>query len=559
MAVIFLNWIYIGFCAFGLGFAFSKFSEKVLGYRLKSVNTVLMAGIVVSTVYAQIFSLFYRVNIEANIILLMFCVAVCIVWRKQMQEFLRLSLADRSLIGKIIIVVLVMVWAFFTSRGYRVPDMDMYHGQSIRWIEEYGVVKGLGTLNNRFGYNSAFFATSALYSMKFLLGRSLHTVNGFLALLLSVEALNLRKAFVRKRMVLSDYARVGAIYYLTTIWDEVNAPSSDYVVMLTLFFIVIKWLCALEGDKENGTGSIAPYALLCVMGVYALTLKVTAGLILILLVKPAYQLIREKKWREILIYLAMGLITAVPWFVRNVIITGWLLYPFPAIDLFDFDWKMTDMSIIYTDATMIKVYARGARDLGINATVREWFPLWFDTQLSTLEKLFVLADWVLIGWIAAKTVVVLCKKKWEQLDEVLVLVTVCACFLFWQFSAPMMRYGYTHVLLLATLGFGSLWELVRNRYLKVIPYFALILYGCYKLYVGVDYIAGCCLLDAYVWQHSYGDCEVETCELDGITFYYAKYGGYVGYDPFPSAAQDPRGEVELRGDSLKDGFRYVRE
>ena len=559
MAVIFLNWIYIGFCAFGLGFAFSKFSEKVLGYRLKSVNTVLMAGIVVSTVYAQIFSLFYRVNIEANIILLLFCVAACILWRKQMQEFLRLSLADRSLIGKIIIVVLVVVWAFFTSRGYRVPDMDMYHGQSIRWIEEYGVVKGLGTLNNRFGYNSAFFATSALYSMKFLLGRSLHTVNGFLALLLSVEALNLRKAFVRKRMILSDYARVGAIYYLTTIWDEVNAPSSDYVVMLTLFFIVIKWLCALESDKENSTGSIAPYALLCVMGVYALTLKVTAGLILILLVKPAYQLIREKKWREIVIYLAMGLITAVPWFVRNVIITGWLLYPFPAIDLFDFDWKMTDMSIIYTDATMIKVYARGARDLGINATVREWFPLWFDTQLSTLEKLFVLADWVLIGWIAVKTVVVLCKKKWEQLDELLVLVTVCACFLFWQFSAPMMRYGYTHVLLLATLGFGSLWELVRNRYLKVIPYFALILYGCYKLYVGVDYIAGCCLLDAYVWQHTYGVHEVETCELNGHTFYYATYGGYVGYDPFPSAAQDPRGEVELRGDSLKDGFRYVRE
>ena len=59
MAVILFNWIYIGFCAFGLGFAFSKFSEKVLGYRLKCVNTLLMAGIVMATVYAQIFSLFF--------------------------------------------------------------------------------------------------------------------------------------------------------------------------------------------------------------------------------------------------------------------------------------------------------------------------------------------------------------------------------------------------------------------------------------------------------------------------------------------------------------------
>lgn len=559
MAVILFNWIYIGFCAFGLGFAFSKFSEKVLGYRLKSVNTLLMAGIVMSTVYAQIFSLFYRVNIEANVVMLLFCVVVCILWHRQMREFLKEGLATQSLIGKILIVVLIIVWAFFTSRGYRVPDMDMYHGQSIRWIEEYGVVKGLGTLNNRFGYNSALFAGSALFSMKFLLGRSLHTVNGFLALLLSVEALNLRKAFSRKRMVLSDYARVGALYYLTTVWDEINAPSSDYAVMLTIFFIIIQWLTALEQDRKTGQRRIAPYALLCVVGVYALTLKVTAGLVLLLVVKPAYALIKEKRWKKIAIYLTMGLLVAVPWLWRNVIITGWLLYPFPALDLFDFDWKMTDLSIIYTDATMIKVYARGARDLGIHATVREWFPLWFDTQLSTLEKLFVLADWILIGWIAVKTTIALCKKKWEQLDELLVLATVCACFLFWQFSAPMMRYGYAHVLLLATLGFGSIWELVRNRYLKVIPYLTLILYGCYKLYVGVDYIAGCCLLDAYVWQHTYGVHEVAECELDGHTFYYATYGGYVGYEPFPSAAQDPRGQVELRGDSLKDGFRYVKK
>jgi hypothetical protein len=47
--------------------------------------------------------------------------------------------------------------------------------------------------------------------------------------------------------------------------------------------------------------------------------------------------------------------------------------------------------------------------------------------------------------------------------------------------------------------------------------------------------------------------------VDDAPFYYATYGGYVGYEPFPSAAQDPRGQVELRGDSLKDGFRYVKK
>lgn len=58
-------------------------------------------------------------------------------------------------------------------------DSDLYHAQSIRWIEEYGVVPGLGNLHERFAYNSSFFALSALFSMKFLCGTSMHTMSGF--------------------------------------------------------------------------------------------------------------------------------------------------------------------------------------------------------------------------------------------------------------------------------------------------------------------------------------------------------------------------------------------
>lgn len=172
--------------------------------------------------------------------------------------------------------------------------MDLYHGQSIRWIEEYGVVKGLGNLHGRFGYNSSIFAVSALYSMKFLMGRSLHGVNGLIAFLLSLTALDLRKCFRRRKMLLSDYARVGLVYYLTTIWDEILAPSSDYTVMCTIFFIVIKWLTLLESEDQENKNSIAPYALLCVVGVYAITLKLSAGLILLLVIKPAFMLLKGK-------------------------------------------------------------------------------------------------------------------------------------------------------------------------------------------------------------------------------------------------------------------------
>ena len=56
----------------------------------------------------------------------------------------------------------------------------------------------------------------------------------------------------------------------------INVPKAIF----TLFYIVIKWLELLE-EKEV---SSVPYSLLCVVGVYTVTLKLTAGLILILLI-----------------------------------------------------------------------------------------------------------------------------------------------------------------------------------------------------------------------------------------------------------------------------------
>ena len=44
--------------------------SKVSGYEKKSIDVVLFMGICFLTVYAQIFSLFYKVGLAASVILL---------------------------------------------------------------------------------------------------------------------------------------------------------------------------------------------------------------------------------------------------------------------------------------------------------------------------------------------------------------------------------------------------------------------------------------------------------------------------------------------------------
>ncbi len=157
MLSVVLDWMYVLFTTYCMGVGFSVFCGKVLGYRLRTGAGVLMAGTAMATVYAQVFSLFAGVALSANVLLLAACLLLIILFHQQMTEFLAERLHQIRPFTILLILALFLIWAFFTSRGYLMYDSDLYHAQSIRWIEEYGVVKGLGLIHERLAYNSSFF------------------------------------------------------------------------------------------------------------------------------------------------------------------------------------------------------------------------------------------------------------------------------------------------------------------------------------------------------------------------------------------------------------------
>lgn len=545
MLSVLCNWIYILFTTTCLGYGFSKLVIKKLNYQIKKFESLIAIGLVIATVYAQFFSLFYKVGLIANIALVSICIFICIVFRKDFYNDIRNHFANTSVAKRIIILFLIVFWAYFSSRGYMHYDSDLYHAQSIRWIEEYGVIKGLGNVHNRLAYNSSFFAVSALYSMKFLVGQSLHSINGFMTLLLSISVLDIMDSVKRKRFILSDYIRIATIYYLTVICDEIVSPASDFAIMCTIFYIVIKWVDLLEKKEKD----IAPYALLCVGGVYAVSLKLTAGLVLILLIKPAYRLIKEKKVKEIFIYLSMGFIVILPWVIRNVIISGYLVYPFPELDIFSFAWKI-DPNFAAKDAAEIKVWGRGLYDVAlVDMPVWQWFENWFKSSLSGTEKLIILADIVCLVIALIITVYVFVKKKWEHLDYLLVELMIICSYGFWQLSAPLIRYGYAYALILIVLTLGFI--KMHIGFDKIVCY-GIIILGIVKLLILLKYAHGFWYFGNYLWQKDYGIYETESYEIEGEIFYYPALGDQIGYEPFPAVSQ--KKELEFIGDEIRDGF-----
>mgnify|MGYP006992612247 FL=1 len=561
MLKVLVNWLYIALTTACLGTGIAALAENKLHYRFKNADSILAMGLVLATVYAQIWSLFYKVGILANIVLLILCALSFLYGRKQIAHLIHVQRDKDSILKGIGLGILILIWVYCTSRGYMHYDSDLYHAQSIRWMEEYGIVKGLGNIHVRFAYNSSFFALSALYSMPYLFGQSMHSVNGLMALILSVEALRIVHAWKRKKLLLSDFARVAALFYLTLIYSDIMAPASDYAIMCTVFYIIIKWLSQLEDEQE--ADNVTSYALLCVAGVYAVSLKLTAGLILILVLKPAIMLIRQKRWKEIILYLCMGIGVITPWLIRTVWISGYLLYPFPALDIFSVDWKLPAQAAAL-DAAEIKTWGRGLNNAAlVNMPMTEWFPQWFQTMLPKLGKLFIIADIIsiILGFILL--INSLFRRKADKIKDIgLVWLAIAASYLFWQLSAPLLRYGYAYILLLIAMTGGMMWtaicikiKLADTESMDRILCILLLMLGFVKIWSLGGYIVTQSNLPYYVAQQNYGSYELDSYEVNGVTFYYPVSGDRVGYDAFPAIPR--KVEITFRGDTLKQGFRSI--
>ena len=551
MLSVVLIWLYMLFTCYLTGFVCIKVISGKKTFQFRKRTSYLYAGIGAVTVYAQFFSIFWKVGMMANMILLLICILCLLVFRKEILNDLHSLRLTVSPVKIITSVVLLLLFAYGTSTGIIHYDTGLYHAQSIRWIEEYGVVLGLGNLHSRLAYNSASFGLSALYSMAFLGGQSYHCCAGFLAYLLAVVCAEMFTKNRIKKPLLSDFARIISIYYLMMIFDEMVSPASDYFMVLLVFYIVIRWLELIE-RQEN---SYMPYALLSVLCVVVLTIKLSGALILLLTLKPAVMMIKEKRTKEIGQFLGLGALTVIPFLIRNVMLSGWLVYPFTFIDLFSFDFKIPKGMADY-DAKEIQVWGRGFNDVGrFDDPLVKWLPEWA-ANLDSSNKVFLALALSGVMLIIMLAIYGFIKKKRDMLDFLHVTGTITICFLFWLLSAPLIRYGCVFLWLSPVLIWGYVYLKISPHLDRFKIYFiVLFLFGAYKCFAFGIEVYQSATARYLICQKDYENFETESYELHGYTFYYPKEGDRTGYQDFPSSPV--KAEDIFRGETIKEGFKDI--
>jgi hypothetical protein len=343
---------------------------------------VFLAGLVISTVYFNMVSFWWPVNFYCLIPLFVVSCVVLTVY-KQRRVSLTASLkrnftfliAPSNLPYFIPVIILLLYYWIIPPINI---DSGGYHYSTILWYEKYKVVPGLANVHGRFAFNPVSFIIQAAYSFTGLAGQALYPLNG---VLISLFLFWLWGRVIKNKHLASGQPWfVLFLLFARALLLNISSPSSDALYIICLSYAFVKLFDVFQIKNITITATALPIMLL----LYAVAAKLAALPALLLLPFVFYLLgKKEKVWPFIPKMFAVLLPVYLTWFCRNVILSGYLIYPIPNIDIFTVDWKapkdVLALEIIYIKH-LSKLFSFDFAYLK-TLSFSQWFFKWLYAQL----------------------------------------------------------------------------------------------------------------------------------------------------------------------------------
>lgn len=330
MLLILLSWIYILFTTINLGFGLDKIS------KLHTNNFVITSvlGLFSTTILASVWAIFGRINFEFHLFLLVlngfiflrFKSNITAIYQSFYFRINKVSIALKSYL----ILISILILAQCATIPYLI-DNESYYIQTIKWLNEYGFVKGLANLHIFLGQTSGWHITQSAFSFSFLYD-NFNDLSGFCLLLGTVFAVLKLDSYFKNQN--KNYLIVGILPLANILlFQFISSPSPDLPVYVLSFFAFFYFL---ENFKNP---SPEKFTLLIILSIFILYIKPTSIAILGL---PLFYLFQNFKILKsnLFVSFALGMLILALFITKNTIITGYPLYPTQL-----FSYKMYDFGV----------------------------------------------------------------------------------------------------------------------------------------------------------------------------------------------------------------------
>lgn len=305
-------------------------------------------------------------------------------------------------------------------------DALYYHHQNIRWNEEFAIIPGLGNIEYRFGFNSNYMLLAPVFGLRFIFGEAIYG----LQMLILVYII----CWILKEIILSGY-EIKRVLLLVVITGYIfafaysfTATSTDAIPNIVAFYLIAK-LLLYPNDIKNRL-------LLCIiLPVSLITFKISIAPLCLISLYAFIILIKKRESRIVFFMLSAGTLIVALWLVRNVILTGYLVFPFYEIDIFNVEWKIPREIAIQEREFIYKC----GKDIFYNMV---WVLGHWGAEASTTANWLFYAAYM-GAFILAPLVSIynLIKKKYLDKMVYLIFLTLAAILLLWYTGGPDPRFA----------------------------------------------------------------------------------------------------------------------
>lgn len=350
----------------------------------------LVTGLIVLTGVAQWLALLVPLNAVTTASVVSVLLILTIIQRKKVLPQLASiwqSLKKQWAPCIFCLACFVVMIVTINSGPTIMDDTDSYHIQMVKWLQEYGTVPGLANLHLRYGFNSSWFSAIGL------LVPPTGSVNLYLALngLLScwfvqylLEKLQLVSSATENKSRINITAGILLVLVASVLtWSMVrgNATNMNYDFITTVCVFTLFLETSLS-DKFR----FQPEWLL--WPCFLFTVRIINFPVLLMALYAFVLVAKSGQVKQIFGYAAAAFFLVVPFLIRNVILSGYLLYPAYQVDIFDVDWK-ADRQMTVSIVDYIKYYNRvnvmfrplaETRALSFPEWVAQWFHFLFQSE-----------------------------------------------------------------------------------------------------------------------------------------------------------------------------------
>lgn len=513
---------------------------------------IIFTGIVFINSLVTILSILIPINFYLFVFLFFLSLLFTSINKLFFYDFCKQIIKFES---KAFFIFILLFALYYSSTAPEIFDTNFYHIQSIKWIEEYKLIPGLANIHGRFGFNSNVFTLFALTSFEPLFNQEILIINYLTFIVLFTYFLNKLFLIYQSEKITNKFlAYFVSLIFLLFNLSNLSSASPDYLSFIITYYILIR---TFELSSSTDILDGKAFLPIIILSFYVLTIKLSTLPVLILPLLFFYKFNFKKT--ELIKLLFLLVLIIVPWLIRNVIITGWLIYPFPQLDLFNFDWKIPKNLVEIENLTIVGWARLENHDLLLDIArmnFLDWFPIWF-SHLSNI-RILILASSFSFPLIFFFTYF---KKRNNFILSSLIFTSFFG-LLFWLYMAPDFRFGkaFIYITFISPLFFLPFSIKLKQLFLNYkLIMFCFSIAICLKIFNDFNPFKNNKLNGMIIPLKSSkpNDLIFLNYKVGNYQFYYPRSGVQCYDQTLPCVPYFNR-NFTLRGKKIHEGFRYIK-